>query len=191
MNIRNGPSQITRPPAVGNVRLFFAAGAICILAAFAARPSFAADQPPLRLTGHAIQVQKIISSEVKLPAAFQYAIYENTLEEIKKSARFKTVYREGDKAAAGAADLLVLETDATGFKEGSARERQVTTVAGATTIKVHIKLLDKDGKVVLERDVQGKVHFFGENMNATHALAKSIAKVIKENFIAPKPGATS
>jgi len=98
---------------------------------------------------------------------------------------------KGDKAAAGAADLLVLETDATGFKEGSARERQVTTVAGATTIKVHIKLLDKDGKVVLERDVQGKVHFFGENMNATHALAKSIAKVLKENFIAPRPGATS
>jgi hypothetical protein len=191
VNIRNGQSQITRPPAVGNFRLFFAAGAICILAAFAARPSFAADQPSLRLTGHAIQVQKIISSEVKLPAAFQYAIYENTLEEIKKSARFKTVYREGDKAAAGAADLLVLETDATGFKEGSARERQVTTVAGATTIKVHIKLLDKDGKVVLERDVQGKVHFFGENMNATHALAKSIAKVLKENFIAPKPGAAS
>ena len=63
--------------------------------------------------------------------------------------------------------------------------------AGATTIKVHIKLLDKDGKVVLERDVQGKVHFFGENMNATHALAKSIAKVIKENFIAPKAGAAT
>ena len=186
MNIRKWNVQ----RAARSSRLLLAVAAICMLAAFAV-PSFAGDQPSLRLTGHAIQVQKIISSEVKLPAAFQYAIYENTLEEIKKSARFKIVYREGDKAAAGAADLLVLETDATGFKEGSARERQVTTVAGATTIKVHIKLLDKDGKVVLERDVQGKVHFFGENMNATHALAKSIAKVIKENFLAPKPGATT
>jgi len=120
-------------------------------------------------------------------AAQSYAIYEYTLEELKKTGRFQTIYREGDSAAAGAADLLTLETDATGFKEGSARKRQVTTVAGATTIKVHMKLVDKDGKVVLERDVQGKVRFFGENLRATYALAKSIAKVIKYNFVAPKP----
>jgi hypothetical protein len=187
VNIRNVKTLVTRPLVMRPMHALIIAAALGFLAAFAALPSSASDQPSLKLTGHAIQVQKIISSEVKLPAAFQYAIYESTLEEIKKTARFQTVYREGDKAVAGAADLLVLETDATGFKEGSARERQVTTVAGATTIKVHIKLLDKDGKPVLERDVQGKVHFFGENMNATHALAKSIAKVIKENFVAQKP----
>jgi hypothetical protein len=163
--------------------------AMALLAAFAAVPSHAQDQqpPPLNLTGHTILVKKIVSSEVKLPAAFQYAIYEYTLQELKKSGRFQTIYREGDSAAAGVSDLLTLETDATGFKEGSARERQVTTVAGATTIKVHMKLVDKDGKVVLERDVQGKVRFFGENLRATYALAKSIAKVIKYNFVAPKP----
>jgi len=160
-----------------------------LLTTFAASSLPAQDQQPpaLNLTGHAIMVKKIVSSEVKLPAAFQYAIYEYTLEELKKTGRFQTIYREGDSAAAGTADLLTLETDATGFKEGSARERQVTTVAGATTIKVHMKLVDKDGKVVLERDVQGKVRFFGENLRATYALAKSIAKVVKYNFVAPKP----
>jgi len=163
-----------------------------LLGALAVSPALAQDQqpPPLNLTGHAILVKKIVSPEVKLPAAFQYAIYEHTLEELKKSGRFQTIYREGDNAAAGASDLLTLETNATGFKEGSARERQVTTVAGATTIKVHIKLIDKDGKVILERDVQGQVHFFGENLRATYALAKSISKVIKYNFVAPKPAKT-
>jgi hypothetical protein len=162
--------------------------AMVLLGTFAAGASLAQDQPPpLHLTGHAILVKKIASSEVKLPAAFQYAIYEYTLQEMTKTGRFQTVYREGDSAAAGAADLLTLETDATGFKEGSARARQVTTVAGATTIKVHMKLLDKDGKVVLERDLQGKVRFFGENLRATYALAKSEAKLIKYNFDAPKP----
>ncbi|MGA2813693.1 MAG: hypothetical protein ABSG16_20005 [Candidatus Acidiferrum sp.] len=166
--------------------------ALVLLATFAAASARAQDQQPapLNLTGHTILVKKIVSSEVKLPAAFQYAIYEYTLQELKKSGRFQTIYREGDSAAAGVADLLTLETDATGFKEGSARARQVTTVAGATTIKVHMKLIDKDGKVVLERDVQGKVRFFGENLRATYALAKSIAKVIKYNFVAPKPAKT-
>ena len=164
--------------------------AIVLLATFAVCSALAQtppNPPPLRLNGHAIVVKKIVSSEVKLPAAFQYAIYEYTLEEIKKTERFQTIYREGDHAADGAADLLTLETDATGFKEGSARERQVTTVAGATTIKVHIKLVDKDGKIMLEQDVQGKVRFFGENQRATYALAKSVAKVIKVNFVLPKP----
>jgi hypothetical protein len=163
---------------------------VLVTVAASALPAQEQKPPSLHLTGHAILVKKIVSSEVKLPAAFQYAIYEYTIEEIKKSGRFQTIYREGDSAAAGAADLLTLETDATGFKEGSARERQVTTVAGATTIKVHMKLLDKDGKVVLESDVQGKVRFFGENLRATYALAKSIAKVLKYNFVAPKPAKT-
>jgi hypothetical protein len=172
-------------------RLLIYSCAVVLLTAFAASSTLAQDQPPsLHLTGHAILVKKIVSSEVKLPAAFQYAIYEYTLQELKKTARFQTIYREGDAAAVGAADLLTLETDATGFKEGSARERQVTTVAGATTIKVHMKLVDKDGRVVLERDVQGKVRFFGENLRATYALAKSIAKVVKYNFVAPKPAKT-
>ena len=38
-----------------------------------------------------------------------------------------------------------------------------------------------------EQDVQGKVRFFGENLRATYALAKSINKVVKYNFVAPKP----
>jgi uncharacterized protein DUF4410 len=172
-----------------NVRMTILSLAALVLLSLAAIATPAQDQKPpsLHLTGHAILVKKIVSSEVALPAAFQYAIFEYTLQELKKSGRFQTVYREGDNAAASAPDMLTLETDATGFKEGSARKRQVTTVAGATTIKVHIKLIDKDGKVVLEQDVQGKVRFFGENLRATYALAKSIDKVVKYNFVAPKP----
>jgi hypothetical protein len=39
-----------------------------------------------------------------------------------------------------------------------------------------------DGKVLLNNDVSGKVHFFGENLGVANDLAKHIAKLLRENF---------
>jgi hypothetical protein len=136
--------------------------------------------PPIKAS--AIEVLNVQSDEVKLPPEFQMALYEYLIEQITKSGKFQHVYRDGDRAAADVSDLVVLHTIVRGFKEGSARARQVTTVAGATTIKVHLQFSNKDGQTVLERDVQGKVRFFGENLRATYDLAKHVAKVTAENF---------
>jgi hypothetical protein len=148
-------------------------------------------KPVKQTAPHAIQILKIESSEIKLPPAFQMAIYEYALAEVKKTGIFAEVYRDGDRRAADAVDRVVLHTDVRGFKEGSAKERQVTTVAGKTLIKVHMQLMDPAGKVVLEKDIEGKVRFLGENMRATFDLAKGIAHTFKDNFQKPAPAKKS
>lgn len=130
----------------------------------------------------AIQVAMVQSDEVKLPAEFQISLYENLIQQLEKKKTFAKVYREGDHNAAKAADLVVLTSTVRGFKEGSERLRQVTTVKGATTISVHCVFTDKDGKVLLERDINGKVRFFGANLRATLDFAKKAAQAAGDNF---------
>ena len=84
---------------------------------------------PTPIKASAIQIQQIQSEDVKLPAEFQMSMYEHVVEEVTKTKRFQHVYRDGDKGAADAPDLVTLQCTVTGFKQGSAMERQVTTSA--------------------------------------------------------------
>lgn len=140
-------------------------------------------QPSGNLKASAIQIQQIQADEVKLPAEFQMALYEHVIEQVNETKRFQHVYRDGDRNAAGAPDLVILHSTVTGFKQGSARARQVTTVAGATDVKVHLQFTDKDGKSLLESDVDGKVRFFGENLRATFDFGKKVAGVVRQKFV--------
>jgi hypothetical protein len=141
-----------------------------------------AASPKQKIKAAAIKVAMIDSPEIKLPAAFQVSLYEDLVTELKKKGGVPTVYREGDRNADNASDLVVLRTTLQGFKEGSERLRQVTTVAGATSITVHCTFTDKNGKTLLEKDIQGKVRFFGANLRATYDFAKKTAQVTRENF---------
>jgi len=69
-----------------------------------------------------------------------------------------------------------------GFKKGSEMARQVTTVAGATSVNIHCQFTDKDGKPLVDRDITGKVWFMGGNLRATFDFAKKAASVAHENF---------
>jgi hypothetical protein len=148
-----------------------------------ARVSASAAPPPVTKAS-AIQVLMIQSDEIKLPAEFQISLYENLIRQLEKKGGFQHVYREGDTAAAGASDLVVLHSTVRGFKQGSEMARQVTTVAGATSIDVHCKFTDKSGAPLLESDIKGKVRFFGANLKATYDFAKKAAKIANTNFSA-------
>jgi len=139
---------------------------------------------PVVSKASAIQVLMIQSDEIKLPAEFQISLYENLIQQLRKKGGFQHVYRDGDKNAAGAADLVVLHSTVRGFKQGSEMARQVTTVAGKTSINVHCQFTDKDGKSLLESDLSGKVMFFGGNLRATLDFAKKAAKLAHDNFVA-------
>jgi hypothetical protein len=147
----------------------------------------AQDKPPVKIKASSISVAMIQSEEIKLPAEFQVALYEYLIQQLQKKGGFEHVYREGDRNAANAPDLVVLHSTVRGFKQGSERVRQVTTVAGATSIDIHCQFTDKDGKSLLERDIQGKVRFFGANLRATYNFAKKAAQVAHDNF-SPNPG---
>ena len=150
--------------------------------AFAARPLSAGGSQPVKTKASAIQVEMIRSDEIKLPAEFQISLYENLVRQLEKQGGFEHVYRDGDRGAPNAPDLIVLHSTVRGFKAGSERARRVTTVAGATSITIHCEFKNTDGKVLLEKDVNGKVWFFGGNLRATYDFAKKTARVAHDNF---------
>src|SRR5205823_1391813 len=149
---------------------------------FTAPPLSAEDNRPAKIKAAAIQVEIIQSDEIKLPAEFQIALYENLVRQLEKEEKFTHIYRDGDRNASTAADVVVLHCLVRGFKAGSERLRQVTTVAGATSITVHCQFTNADGRPLLARDVNGKVRFFGGNLRATYDFAKKAAQVTAENF---------
>jgi hypothetical protein len=148
-------------------------------------PSLAQEKKPAKIKASAIQVKMIQSDEIKLPAEFQIALYENLIQQLEKKGGFQHVYRDGDSNAASIPDLVVLHSVVRGFKHGSEMARQVTTVAGATSITIHCQFTGPDGKSLLEQDVNGKVRFLGGNLRATYDFAKKAAHVANENFTSP------
>ncbi len=128
-----------------------------------------------------VQVERIDPGHLELAHSFQVAIYENLLEELNKTNRFKCVVREGDSKASEIPDLLILKTTVVKYTPGSETQRAVTTVSGSTELTVQSQLLTRDGKILLERTVNGNVRFFGSNLRATHNLARNIAKMIKQS----------
>jgi hypothetical protein len=127
-----------------------------------------------------VQVDRVNPGDIELAYSFQVAIYENLLEELNKTKQFKQVFRDGDRKANEVPNLLVLKTTIEKYTPGSETRRAVTTVSGATKLTVRSQLLTREGKIALERTVNGDVRFFGSNLRATHNLARNIAEEIKQ-----------
>ena len=157
--------------------------AVVLLIATLAISAAAADTS--KISTSALQVAGVqAEGGVQLPLEFRLALYENMISQIQKTGRFPHVYRDGEKLA-DAANTVTLRSTVTGFKEGSARMRQVTTVAGSTKIKVQVEFVDGAGKVLLTREVDGNVYFMGENLRATYNFSKAVAKIVKDTFAKP------
>jgi hypothetical protein len=160
---------------------------VTIVVAFSGRlHGQTADVKPFDASGGpakqwSVQVERVDPGQLDLTPSFQVAIYENLLQELNKTKRFKHILREGDSTASELPNLLILKTTIVKYKRGSETQRAVTTVSGATMLTVQSQLITRDGKIVLERTVNGNVRFFGSNLRATHNLARNIAKVIKKS----------
>jgi hypothetical protein len=146
------------------------------------KPESATDQTQ-KLTASAIQLERIVPPEdLLIPEDTRVSMYENVILELDKTRKFKHIYRSGDRSADDAPDLVILHLVPEAFKAGSQKEREVTTVAGATSIKVKVQFTSREGKILLEREVVGKVRFYGENLRATYDLAKKVAALVNEAF---------
>ena len=132
-------------------------------------------------TPWSVQIDQVDSGNLGLAYSFQIAIYENLVDELNKTKQFQQVFRDGDLKASQVPNLLLLKTTVEKYTPGSETRRAVTTVSGATKLTVRSQLLTREGKVVLERTVNGDVRFFGSNLRATHNLARNIAKTIKQS----------
>ncbi len=149
------------------------------------------SRPPSSLTARpaskkfsasAIQIEPVDTSQVELPPEFRVAVYENLIEEVSKTGKFQQVFRSGDRAAAGVPDLVILRTRVEEFKPGSQRKREVTTVSGATSVRLLVQASNREGKLLLSREVVGKVRFFGQNLRATHDFSKKAAAILSQSF---------
>jgi len=143
----------------------------------------AAPQQAQKLSASAIQVERTETAEdLQVPEDFRISTYENVILQLEKTRKFKQVYRSGDRRAAEVPDLIIMRLVPQAFKEGSQKQREVTTVSGATSIKIKVTFAHRDGQVFLEKDIDGKVRFFGENLRATYDFAKKVAEVVNDNF---------
>jgi len=133
-------------------------------------------------TQWSVQVDQVDSRNLDLAYSFQIAIYENLVEELKKTNQFQQVFRDGDLKAGEVPNLLLLKTTVEKYTPGGETQRAVTTISGATKLTVRSQLLTREGKVVFEDTVNGDVRFFGSNLRATHNLARNIAKTIKQSY---------
>jgi len=133
-----------------------------------------------------VQVKNVDPGDVNIEPAFRIAIYENLLDELIKTKEFKQVLRDGDRTAEGLQNLLILKSTVENYTPGSETRRAVTTVAGATKLRVRSQLCTREGQVVLERVSTGNVRFFGGNLRATHNLARNVADAIKQSTL-PDP----
>lgn len=143
----------------------------------------AASPQAQKLSASAIQVERTESTaDLVIPEDFRVSTYENVILQLDKTKKFKHVYRSGDRTAASVPDLVILKLIPAAYKAGSQKQREVTTVSGATSVKFTVQFTDKDGKVLLEKEVEGKVRFFGENLRATYDFAKKVADVVNQTF---------
>jgi hypothetical protein len=127
-----------------------------------------------------VQVKMVDPGDVNIAGSpFQIATYENLLDELSKTKRFKQVLREGESTSSP--DLLILRTTVQKYKAGSETKRAVTTIGGATKLAVRTQLCTRDGQIVFERTVHGNVLFVGSDLRATHNLARNVAKTIKQS----------
>jgi hypothetical protein len=136
-----------------------------------------------------LQVERVDAGETTLDPCFSNAIYESLLQELAKSKQFEHVFRSGDRSANDAPEVLVLKTIVEKYSPGSETRRAVTTVAGATKIRIHIQMVTRNGGLVLDRAIQGNVRFFGDNLRATHNVAHNAVKIIKRSTLPDSSGA--
>jgi hypothetical protein len=126
-----------------------------------------------------------VNPELGIPEEFRVATYENAIEQITKTGRFKQVFRSGDSRAKDVPDLVTMRMVPTEFVKGSEAMRGATTVKGWTSLKVKVTITDHTGKTLVDEEIQGRVRFIGDNLDATNDFAKKAASVVYANFKAP------
>jgi hypothetical protein len=140
----------------------------------------AAATPPKSPLASAILVEPVNAGDISIPAEFRLAIYEDIVEKLQASGIYARVFRSGDHRADGIADLVTLSTEVEKFKAGNQPEREIVTVMGATKVKLNVKLSTRDGAILLDKEVEGKVRFFGENLGVIHDVAKRITDLLRK-----------
>jgi hypothetical protein len=162
--------------------IVFACALLLIVGSLWAETGSGDSKSAQKFSASSIQIEPMDPGDVPMPPEFRMAIYENLIAQIRKTGKFQHVYRSGDKDAASASDLVTLRTTAQSFTKGSQRKREVTTFTGFTSMTLNVHITDHAEQPLVDRDVQGKVRFLGENLRATYDFSKKVAKIVQESI---------
>jgi hypothetical protein len=172
----------TRTAVSGIFPIVLACTLFLIVGSLMGQPISGDSKSAQKFSASSIQIEPTDPGDVPMPPEFRMAIYENLIAQIEKTGKFQHVYRSGDKDAASAPDLVTLHTTARSFTKGSQRKREVTTVTGSTSLTLNVHITDHAGQPIVDRDVQGKVRFLGENLRATYDFSKKVANIVRDTF---------
>lgn len=134
------------------------------------------------------------SDSTAMPAAFAASAYEQLVAQSARSGLFAVVWRAGDRRAAP--DSMSMRVRVTGFRKGNAGVRGAIPVfgmlAGKTLITADVVLLDADGSVLLDREVEGSKRMTGESIAATKSLAQRVTGAVSKvpGFVKGPPVST-
>ena len=142
----------------------------------------AGETKPVKMKASAIKVEMIHSDEIKLPAEFQVALYEDLIQQLQKKGGFSTFTVRATAMPRMPRTWWCLHSTVRGFKEGSEELRQVTTVAGATSISFHCVFNDKDGKPCWRGISRGMCDFSAGTCGPRYDFAKKTAQMAHDNF---------
>lgn len=162
--------------------IVLACALLLIVGVVMGQPQSGDSKSAQKFSASSIQIEPTDPGDVPLPPEFRVAIYENLIAQIEKTGKFQHVYRSGDKDAASAPDLVTLHTTARSFTKGSQKKREVTTVSGSTSLTLNVHITDHAGQPIVDRDVQGKVRFLGDNLRATYDFSKKVANIVRDTF---------
>jgi hypothetical protein len=126
-----------------------------------------------------------VPADSNLPDEFRTALASNLVARLRESGKFADVISGTDNGSAGQHPAVRLSGNITQFKKGSQAKRYLLGPGfGKTILKAHIRFTEVDtGKLLLERDVDGKVIIGllgGDSKGATNGLAKEVAKVARK-----------
>lgn len=129
-------------------------------------------------------IEPIGSNGVVLPAEYRILFYERLTEELEKLREDDWLYRFGDIDAGAGCTALTLSFSVNDFKRGNEALRASTGFVGyflgATSAKFHIKLTDRSGKILEEKDLKQKKGGEVESLDLAREVAGQVSDHVKK-----------
>jgi len=133
-----------------------------------------------------VEVKIVEINDASLDPSFAGAVYQNLIEELAKTNRFKQVFPDGHLYTDDAVDVLVLKTK---IQPETAQDRKQSTVGrspGTTKIDALLQLYTQDGRLLLNRVVTDDARPHDPNVRAGRDIARKIAATLQESTL-PDP----
>jgi hypothetical protein len=117
-------------------------------------------------------------TEVQLPAEYKVLVYEQLIQKLETKAELDHVYRYGSREQNCATYSVSITIK--NFKKGDNAVRASALYLGAfigtTQLAYHLRVTDKSGQVIVEKDLKKTVRGERESLDVTDQIAKATAK---------------